>query len=713
MEFDPHLVCCLCNHQADTEAGLEAHIDSSHSDIFRSSDTDEIQVEPGQDPSLQTCFTNEDPAQLNSQMFQPSMSQVSGVPLNTISSSNAVEFQLQPGQDRSLQTYFSDEDPAQFNSQVFQPGASYVSAPILDSFESSNPVEFQVEPGRDLSLQTSFKSEDPAEFNGQVFHPGMSHVSAESVEFQVQPGHGPFITNNEQFNSNMYHPSMSRVTPSTLTTTLSSNSVGFHPSMSQVSANADDEEVNKITETYKMFLNSQPSLKCPHCNFFTVNVQVLQSHLEKKHAREERINPTSKEYFESKTQINQTMIQPSSLRPYKARTNNSSERRNRLSLPSSVNHVERKQQIRKGRTSFPQNANPLTPQMDQPINPTSQEYFKSTTQINKNMIHSTSLNPNKPRTNNSSVNQNTLSYPSSVNHVERKQQTRQGKTYYNPLAVKVTQMDKSINPAQSAFHQMDQPYNPAQSILHPMKQSINLTAFQQIDQTYNPGKSNLNPMNHSINPPVQTPVSLPILVPQSGSGGAGQSEAFQYEQIPKNFVSVKSKNKERKSKGYVNLKTVGNNTKKVVSTGNKNKLKEEQTVNKTLITNQIVNKSLITNQIVNKNKEDQTINKTLKTNLSSIEEMKRNKEGKKNKQNLVKVEIKNDKNHLKTQENNKSAFTEKNCQKAEPKTQENNNNKSAFIDISNKFQNKKRKSDQTIDNYHQSALGKFSVRIIF
>jgi hypothetical protein len=375
-----------------------------------------------------------------------------------------------------------------------------------------------------------------------------------------------------------------------------------------------------------------------------------------------------------------------------------------LSLPSSENHVERKQPTKRGRTSFPQNANPLVGQMDQRINPTSENNFKFTTQINKNMIPPTSLNPNKPRTNNSSVNQNTLSYPSSVNHVERKQQTKQGKTTYNPLAVqkaqmdnpvqsafqqmdqtynplvvKVPQMDKSINPAQSAFHQMDQTYNPAQSILDPMKQSINLTAFQQIDQIYNPGKFNLHPTNHSINPPVQTPVSSPILGPQSGSGGAGQSEAFQYEQSAKNSVSVKSNKKQRKSKGYVSFKTDGTNNQKEETTGYKNNIKDDQTVNKSSITNQNVNKTLITNQIVNK---------SLTTNSSQIEEIKHNKEGKKNKQNMVKVESKNEKNHLKTHENN---------------------NKSALIDISNKFQNKKRKSDQTIDHYHQSALGNYII----
>jgi hypothetical protein len=132
----------------------------------------------------------------------------------------------------------------------------------------------------------------------------------------------------------------------------------------------DNEEVTKITEGNKYVLN-QSSLQCPHCNFFTIKVQVLQSHLKKKHAREERINPTSREYFASKTQIDKNVIQPSSLKPFKAQTKSFVERQNRLSLPSG-NQVERKLPTKRGRESVEQINQVVAdaPQMHRAVNPT-------------------------------------------------------------------------------------------------------------------------------------------------------------------------------------------------------------------------------------------------------------------------------------------------------------------------------------------------------
>jgi hypothetical protein len=132
-----------------------------------------------------------------------------------------------------------------------------------------------------------------------------------------------------------------------------------HQIISQVSAASDNAEITKISESYKNHLKVFHHLVCPHCKFFTVNVETLKSHLKTKHEREEGINPTSPEYFKYRSIINDNdeMFQPPSLKPKKVRrNNNSAEIHNGLSLPSSVNVLKRKLQNKQGKTTKNQSA---------------------------------------------------------------------------------------------------------------------------------------------------------------------------------------------------------------------------------------------------------------------------------------------------------------------------------------------------------------------
>ena len=451
MDFNSHLICCLCNHQALNEFELEKHIDFYHADIFRTLNPVEVNVEPARRPSLPT------------------------------------------NNGGYYQTFFGNEDPgAQYHNQM--------------------------------------------------------------------------------------------------------------PSTSQVSA-AENDEVNKISEAYKFVLN-QPSLKCPHCNFFTIKVEVLQSHLEKKHSREERINPTSQDYFDSKTQMNENMIQPASL---KARRNTFSEIKDRLSLPSG-NQVERKPQTKRGG----RNSEASVHQIERPVN-------------------------------------------SSI----------AGATF--------PQMNRGVNPALANFPQMYRPVNPVAATFPPINRPVN-SAVATFHQRINPVAATF----------IQTE-NTSMLVPQSRA--ARQSEAPHVGRVvvdqqngenENSSFNVMPNKRGRKNNQSLptNLKSESTNTK--VASGNQTKVHPQN--------------------VKIEEAKDKPFSQVPKVEIliGKVKPKKRERKSKEfnQQQNLVKIEFRND-------DLEKSSY-----QSDKPKTQE---SQSFPFEISNELQNinKKRKFDQTIGDYHQSAKGNF------
>ena len=232
---DSHLMCCLCNFQASTEAELETHIDNSHSDIFNPGNLTFVKIE----------------------------------------GDNFI-----PNQGR---TY---ESQAQAPTNQIQTQASpYQSQTLAPNYQNQT---------QSVNYESNAQATTPSYQNKQYVQ-SQAQVQASHSYYQPQAYHQP-----PQITQTYFQPQTS-----------TANNTHFY-AQSQVVTSSDQaqqsKEVNNINESYNAILR-QPSFFCPQCAFFTSKADVLDKHMIKSHTKEKSKNP----HYQPQTQVQQGMIQPSTL----------------------------------------------------------------------------------------------------------------------------------------------------------------------------------------------------------------------------------------------------------------------------------------------------------------------------------------------------------------------------------------------------------------
>ena len=300
--MDAYLVCCLCSYSAPTETDLEVHIDSDHSDIFRSAlNVSDIKTEDLPIAQVQPQVYQPSPVYNPSPVYQqsPVFQSTPQVQSTTYQASPVYQgpSQVQPSTYQSTPVY---QGPSKVQSSTYQ------STPVYPAPSQVQSTIYQSSPVYPTPSQVQSMSYQVAAQALSTPYQSYSQVSPQS---------------NQQFYQHQYIEQGSSLSQD-------------YPSQTYI--NEVPAQVTPKVEAKEEF---DSNTQCPYCTYSNIrSKKILQNHINKKHPDGQNGNGQSL----SVSLPPQTTVTP-------APAKNS---RKRQSLPSDLtaNHLENMQSAKRGKT---------------------------------------------------------------------------------------------------------------------------------------------------------------------------------------------------------------------------------------------------------------------------------------------------------------------------------------------------------------------------